>query len=187
MSLKFAGPISPPSHHGPQLLDFRSTRSASVTGLRIASALSVVALLAGCGGRGAAPPMAPPEVKVIAVAQRDVPIVSEWVATLDGYVNAQIQPQVTGYIVKQTYREGSPVHKGDVLFEIDPRPFQALLDQAKAQLAQAVAQMGKTQLDVDRDTPLAKERAIAQSQLDNDIQANLAAKAAVQSSEAQVE
>jgi membrane fusion protein (multidrug efflux system) len=102
--------------------------------------------------------MAPPEVKVIAVAQRDVPIVSEWVATLDGYVNAQIQPQVSGYIIKQTYKEGSPVHNGDVLFEIDPRPFQALLDQAKAQLAQAQAQMGKTRLDVDRDTP-ARQRA----------------------------
>ena len=135
----------------------------------------------------AASPGTPPEVKVIAVTQRDVPIVSEWVATLDGYVNAQIQPQVTGYIVKQTYKEGSPVHNGAVLFEIDPRPFQALLDQAKAQLAQAQAQLGKTQLDVDRDTPLAKERAIAQSQLDNDIQANLAAKAEVQSAEAQVE
>jgi RND family efflux transporter MFP subunit len=187
MSLEFAGTTSPPFHHGSKLLDFRSTRLARVTALHIAGALSVVALLAGCGGRGATPPMAPPDVKVIAVAQRDVPIVSEWVATLDGYVNAQIQPQVTGYIVKQTYREGSPVHKGDILFEIDPRPFQALLDQAKAQLAQAGAQMGKTQLDVDRDTPLAKERAIAQSQLDNDVQANLAAKAAVQSSEAQVE
>jgi RND family efflux transporter MFP subunit len=131
--------------------------------------------------------MAPPEVRVVAVEQKDVPIVSEWVATLDGYVNAQIQPQVTGYIVKQTYKEGSPVRRGDVLFEIDPRPFQALVDQAKAQLAQAQAQMGKTQLDVERDTPLAKERAIAQSQLDNDVQANLAAQAAVQSANAQVE
>jgi len=187
MSLEFAGTTSPPFPHGWRLLNFRSIPLAGVTALRIASALSVVALLAGCGGRGATPPMAPPEVKVIAVAQRDVPIVSEWVATLDGYVNAQIQPQVTGYIVKQTYREGSPVHKGDILFEIDPRPFQAVLNQAKAQLAQAGAQMVKTQLDVDRDTPLAKERAIAQSQLDNDIQANLAAKAAVQSSEAQLE
>jgi RND family efflux transporter MFP subunit len=187
MSLEFAGTISPAFHHGLQLLDFRSTHPASVTALRIASALSLAALLAGCGGKGATPPTASPEVKVIAVAQRDVPIVSEWVATLDGYVNAQIQPQVSGYIVKQTYREGSPVHKGDILFEIDPRPFQAVLDQAKAQLVQAGAQMGKTQLDVDRDTPLAKERAIAQSQLDNDVQANLAAKAAVQSSEAQVE
>jgi len=129
----------------------------------------------------------PPEVKVVPVEQRDVPIVSEWVATLDGYVNAMIQPQVIGYVIKQNYKEGSAVRRGDVLFEIDPRPFQALLDQAKAQLAQAQAQLGKTQLDVDRDTPLAKERAIAQSQLDNDIQANLAAKAAVQAAEAQVE
>jgi RND family efflux transporter MFP subunit len=187
MSPEFAVTTSPPFHHGSKLLNSRSTRLARVTAPHIASALSVVALLAGCGGKGATPPMAAPEVKVIAVAQRDVPIVSEWVATLDGYVNAQIQPQVTGYIVKQTYREGSPVRKGDILFEIDPRPFQAILNQAKAQLAQAGAQMVKTQLDVDRDTPLAKERAIAQSQLDNDVQANLAAKAAVQSSEAQVE
>jgi len=149
--------------------------------------LSAGALLTGCGGKAAPPPMAPPEVRVVAVEQKDVPIVSEWVATLDGYVNAQIQPQVTGYIVKQTYKEGSPVRRGDVLFEIDPRPFQALVDQAKAQLAQAQAQMGKTQLDVERDTPLAKERAIAQSQLDNDVQANLAAQAAVQSANAQVE
>jgi membrane fusion protein (multidrug efflux system) len=153
----------------------------------LTNAFLLAVALAGCGGRAAAPPSAPPLVEVAPVTQRDVPIVSEWVATLDGYVNAQIQPQVTGYIIKQTYKEGSPVHNGDVLFEIDPRPFQAILDQSKAQLAQAQAQMGKTQLDVDRDTPLAKERAIAQSQLDNDIQANLAAKAAVQSSAAQVE
>ena len=187
MSLEFAGTASPPFPPGSKHVNSRSIPLARVTALRIACALLVVALVAGCGGRAAAPPMAAPEVKVIAVAQRDVPIISEWVATLDGYVNAQIQPQVTGYIIKQTYQEGSPVHKGDILFEIDPRPFQAVLDQAKAQLAQAEAQMGKTQLDVDRDTPLAKERAIARSQLDNDVQANLAAKAAVQSSQAQVE
>jgi len=187
MSLELTGPLGPPFHQTLRLRNSRSARVHHINALLIANALSFIAFSAGCGGRAAAPPMAAPEVKVIAVAQRDVPIVSEWVATLDGYVNAQIQPQVTGYIVKQTYKEGSPVHKGDFLFEIDPRPFQAILDQAKAQLAQAQAQMGKTQLDVDRDTPLAKERAIAQSQLDNDIQANLAAKAAVQSSEAQVE
>lgn len=142
---------------------------------------------AGCAKSGPAAPQMTPDVKVVAVEQRNVPIVSEWVATLDGFVNAQIQPQVTGYLVKQNYREGAPVRKGDVLFEIDPRPFEAVLDQAKAQLAQAQAQLGKTKLDVDRDTPLAKERAIAQSQLDNDIQANLAAEAAVQSAKAQVE
>jgi len=186
MSLEFSRPAGHDFRRRPQLSNARSTRSAGAVASVVVGALSVVCLFAGCGGK-AAPPGAPPDVKVIAVTQRDVPIVSEWVATLDGYVNAQIQPQVTGYIVKQTYKEGSPIQNGEVLFEIDPRPFQALLDQAKAQLAQAQAQLGKTQLDVDRDTPLAKERAIAQSQLDNDIQANLAAKAEVQSAEAQVE
>ncbi len=106
-------------------------------------------------------------------------------ATLDGYVNAQIQSQVTGYVIRQTYKEGSFVRKGQILFQIDPRPFQAFLDQANAQLAQA--QLGKTQMDVDRDTPLAKARAIAQSQLDNDVQASRAAQAAVKAAEAQVE
>src|ERR1700691_5428136 len=159
--------------------------------IQLAAAMSAGAAMSfalmGCEAQKAPPAPPPPDVVVTPVVQKDVPIYNEWVATLDGFDNAQIQPQVTGYIVAQTYREGSPVKKGQILFEIDPRPFQALLDQAKAQLAQAQAQMGKTQLDVDRDTPLAKERAIAQSQLDNDIQANLAAKAAVQSSEAQVE
>lgn len=146
------------------------------------------ALCTGCRNpNAAAPPPPPAEVEVAPVSQKDVSIYGEWVATLDGYVNAQIQPQVTGYIIQQTYKEGSFVRKGQMLFQIDPRPFQALLDQAKAQLAQAQAQLGKTQLDVDRDTPLAKERAIAQSQLDNDVQANLAAKAAVKAGEAQVE
>src|SRR6266404_4078217 len=186
MSLEFAGLLSPPFHHGPQLLDFRSAHRASVTALRIAGALSVVAVLAGCGGRGAGLPMAPPEVKVIAVAQRDVPIVSEWVATLDGYVNAQIQPQVTGYLLKQTYREGSFVRKDDVLFEIDPRPFEATLDQAKAQLAQSEANASKAARDLERDTPLAEARAIPRSQLDNDVQAHRAAVAAVDAARAQV-
>ncbi len=144
-------------------------------------------VLSGCQSQKASGPPPPAEVEVVSVVQKDVPIYGEWVATLDGYVNAQIQPQVTGYIVDQTYKEGSFVRKGQILFQIDTRPFQALLDQAKAQLAQAQAQLGKTQLDVDRDTPLAKERAIAQSQLDNDIQANLAAKASVKAAEAQVE
>ena len=141
-------------------------------------------VLSGCQSQKASGPPPPVEVEVVSVVQKDVPIYGEWVATLDGYVNAQIQPQVTGYIVDQTYKEGSFVRKGQILFQIDTRPFQALLDQAKAQLAQAQAQLGKTQLDVDRDTPLAKERAIAQSQLDNDIQANLAAKASVKAAAA---
>jgi RND family efflux transporter MFP subunit len=142
----------------------------------------------GCGNKNvsaAAPP--PPNVQVAEVVQRDVPVYHEWIATLDGYVNAIIQPQVSGYLIKQNYREGALVRKNEVLFKIDPRPFQAVLDQAKAQLAQAEAQRGKTQLDVQRDTPLAKEKAIAQSQLDNDIQANLAAKATVQADKAAIE
>lgn len=161
-------------------------RRPPFAGTLLAGVLFAVSALSGCSKPAAAPGVAP-DVKVAVVEQRDVPIISEWVATLDGYVNAQIQPQVSGYIIQQNYKEGAPVRKGAVLFEIDPRPFQAVLDQAKAQLAQAQAQLGKTKLDVDRDTPLAKERAIAQSQLDNDIQANLAADAAVQSAKAQVE
>ena len=129
----------------------------------------------------------PPEVEVASVVQKDVRITGEWVATLDGYVNAQIQPQVTGYLIKQDYREGSFVHKDDVLFEIDPRPFQAALDQAKAQLAQAEAQLGNAQLNVKRDIPEAEANAIPQSQLDNDTQAQLAGKAGVEAGQAAVE
>ena len=120
------------------------------------------------------------------VVQRDVPVYHEWVATLDGFINAQIKPQVSGYLIKQMYQEGQLVDKNQVLFKIDPRPFQAVLDQTKAQLAQAKAQLGKTDLDVKRDTPLAREKAIAQSQLDNDIEANQAAEAAVQAAQAAV-
>jgi RND family efflux transporter MFP subunit len=141
----------------------------------------------GCQAKSAATPPPPPDVEVITVLQQDVPIVSEWVATTDGYINAQITPQVTGYLVAQTYREGSYVRKDDVLFEIDPRPFHATLDLASGQLAQAQAQLGKARLDVERDTPLAKERAIAQSQLDTEVQAALAAEAVVKSAQANVE
>jgi membrane fusion protein (multidrug efflux system) len=148
---------------------------------------ATVFVAAGCGGPKAAPAVPNPEVEVASVVQKDVPIFSEWVATLDGYINAQIQPQVAGYVIRQAYKEGSFVRKGQILFQIDPRPLQALLDQAKAQLAQARAQLGKTEMDVNRDTPLAKQRAIAQSQLDNDIQAQQAAKAAGMAAEALVE
>ncbi len=151
--------------------------------------LAVFAFLlsGGCRNNQAAPSMGPPDVEVTDVMQKDVPIYGEWIATLDGYVNAKIQPQVTGYLIKQSYTEGSFVRKGEVLFEIDPRPFHAALDQAKAQLAQAEAQLGKATLDVERDTPLAQAKAIAQSQLDNDVQAKLGAKAFVEAAKATVE
>ena len=145
-------------------------------------------LTAGCGNKNVSAAAAPPpNVQVMPVIQRDIPIYHEYLATLDGFVNAQIQPQVSGYLIKQNYVEGAVVRRNQVLFKIDPRPFQAIVDQARAQVAQAEAQLGKTKLDVQRDTPLAKEKAIAQSQLDNDIQANLASQATVQADRAAVE
>ena len=167
--------------------EIRSSLFSSAARLVFVLVPATVFLAAGCGKQMAAPAIPSPEVEVASVVQKDVPIYSEWVSTLDGYVNAQIQPQVTGYVVRQTYKEGSFVRKGQILFQIDPRPFRALVDQANAQLAQTQAQLAKTQMDVDRDSPLAAARAIAQSQLDNDVQANRAAQAAVKAAEAQVE
>src|SRR5438270_73791 len=102
--------------------------------------------------RASAPPP-PPVVEVAPVVQRTVPVIGEWIGTTEGYVNAQIQPQVSGYLIRQDYREGAYVKKGRVLFEIDPRPFQAALDQAKGQLAQEEAQVANADLNVKRDIP----------------------------------
>lgn len=146
-----------------------------------------VLFFGGCSSGKANPASPPPVVKVATVVQQDTPIYGEWVGTLDGYINAQIQPRVSGYIIRQNYTEGSVVRKGQVLFEIDARPFKAALDQAKAQLAEAEAQLGRASLDVERDTPLAQARAIARSQLDTEIQAKLAAQALVQAAKANVQ
>jgi RND family efflux transporter MFP subunit len=155
---------------------------------RIIPILGSVVLMAACKASDASPaPPPPPEVSVITVAPERVALTSEWIATLDGFVNAQIRPQVSGYLVKRNYDEGAVVRKGQVLFEIDPRPFESVLAQSRAQLAEAEAQLGKTDRDLQRDKPLASQRAIAQSQLDNDIQSNLAAQAAVKSATASVE
>jgi membrane fusion protein (multidrug efflux system) len=144
--------------------------------------------LSGCAKKQAAPAGPPPPmpVTVVQVQATDVPLTGEWVATLDGYVNAQIQPQVSGYIIRQDYREGGTVAKGQVLFQIDPRPFQAALDQAQGQLAQAQAQLGLAQTNVNRDAPLAKLHAIAQSQLDTDKAQKAQAAATVESAQAAV-
>lgn len=135
----------------------------------------------------------PPTVQVAAVEQRDVSLTNEWIATMDGYVNSQIQSHVSGYLIRQNYREGSAVRKGELLFEIDPRPFQATLDQSLAQLAQAQAQvlqsqaqLAKAAQDVARDSPLAEAKAIAQSEMDNDLQAKAGAEAAVTAAQAAV-
>jgi membrane fusion protein (multidrug efflux system) len=164
---------------------------SNATGLRsgcFAGPLLLLVVITACSrGNVHAAATSVPEVRVAPVIQQDVPVYKEWVATLDGYVNAQIRPQVSGYIVKQEYKEGSLVRKGQALFEIDPRPFKAALDRAKGDLAQAQAQLGKSTLDVERDTPLAQARAIAKSQLDNEIQAKLGAQAAIESNKAAVE
>jgi RND family efflux transporter MFP subunit len=142
----------------------------------------------GCNSNkvhASAPP--PPSVEVAPVIQKDVPVDGVWIGTLQGYVNAQIQPQVSGYLIRQDYREGAVVRKDQLLFEIDPRPFQAALDQAKGQLAQAQAQMANADINVKRDIPEAEAHAIPQSQLDNDTQALLGAKAAVEADQAAVE
>jgi len=142
----------------------------------------------GCGEKKPAPTaLLPPDVEVVNVIQQDVPIYSEWIGTTQGLVNAVIRAQVTGYLLKRNYKEGSFVRKGEMLFEIDPRTFQAALDQAQGQLAAAKARLGKTELDVKRYTPLAKQSAISQQELDDAIQANLAAKAGIQSAAAAVE
>jgi RND family efflux transporter MFP subunit len=143
----------------------------------------------GCSNgkvRAAAPPSRP-VVEVAPVIQKDVPVQGEWVGTLEGYVNAKIQPQVSGYLIRQDYHEGAFVKKGQLLFEIDPRPFQAVLDQTKGQLAQVEAQMANAELNVNRDIPEAEAHAIPQSQLDTDTQSLRGAKAAVEASQAAVE
>ena len=141
-----------------------------------------------------APKAGPPDVEVVQVEQKDVPIYGEWIGTLDGFVNADVRAQVTGYLMRQAYQEGAFVKKGQLLFQIAPRPFQAALDQAQGQLAQARATLanaeavqGRTQLDVNRYTPLAKEQAASQQDLDNAVQNNLAAEASVKTAQAQIE
>jgi len=127
----------------------------------------------------------------VQVEQKDVPIFGEWIGTLDGFTNADVRAQVTGYLQRQAYQEGAFVNKGQLLFEIDPRPFQAALDQAQGQLAQAKAQLAtaeavqvRTQLDVEKYTPLVKVQAASQQDLDNSVQNNLAAKATVETARA---
>ena len=174
----------------------------------LAPAALILSSCSGTTSAAGAPPPAPPEVEVAQVEQRNVPIYREWIGTLAGRVNAAIKAQITGYLLAQGYAEGAFVKKGELLFEIDPRPFQAALDQAEgqlsqaygqlaqakaqlvqsqAQLAQAEANQRRTQLDFDRYVPLAKQQAITQQDLDNATQNNLSAQAQVEAAKAQVE
>src|SRR6266849_6498041 len=187
------------------MLNVRTTASDAILLSLIATLLGMTA---GCSPKtsGATAPT-PLEVGIASVQQRDVPVYHEWIGTLDGLVNSDIKAEVSGYLVQQAYKEGSFVAKGQLLFQIDPRPFQATLDQARGQLAQSQGQLEqaraqfaqaeaqvavaeanqhRTQLDVDRYTPLAQQQAITQQDLDNATQNNLAAKAQVQAAKAQV-
>jgi RND family efflux transporter MFP subunit len=171
--------------------------------------LAACLFIAGCSATASAPGGFPPAaVEVVPVEQKDMPTYREWIGTLDGYVNAPIKAQVNGYLLRQNYIEGSFVVKGQLLFEIDPRPFQAAVDQSEGQLAQANGQLAtaraqliqaqanltsaeagqkRTQLDVEKYTPLAKAKAVTQQDLDNATQNNLSAVAQVKASEAAIE
>lgn len=145
-----------------------------------ALAIALIAVLSGCSKPQQAAEAPPPDVQVVSVVQKDVPIYREWVGSLAGDVDATISAQITGYLLKQEYREGQYVKAGDVLFQIDPRTYQAALDQATAKLV-------KTEQDVQRYIPLAKTQAISQQELDDAIQANLANKAAVEAAQLNVQ
>jgi RND family efflux transporter MFP subunit len=152
----------------------------------VALAILAALLLPGCGPKPAPPPSAPPVVLVTEATKEDVPIFREAIATLDGSTNTQIHAQVTGYLIKQAYAEGSQVKQGDLLFEIDPRPFQAELDKATATLASKQAVLAQTKQDLTRYATLVKNGAVSQQEYQNQVQTNLSAQADVDSAQASV-
>jgi len=147
----------------------------------------MVALALAACQKTTSPPPPPPEVQVVDVIQKDVPIYSEWVGTLDGYVNAEIRPKIEGYLQKQLYRDGAFVRQGDVLFEIDPRQYQAALDQAMGTKGRAEAALFKARNDVQRYTPLVAQKAVSQQELDNAVAAEMESTAALESAKANVQ
>jgi RND family efflux transporter MFP subunit len=179
-------------------LKFKHVAWASA-GLLLAAMLLIVVTHSSAKPKPQAPPK--PIVEVVQVEQKDVPIYGEWIGTLSGQVNADIKAQVTGYLLTRNYKEGSYVAKGQLLYQIDPRPFQAALDQAKGQLAQAEAQLIQDQaqlataeatqlrsrLDVEKYGPLSKADAVSKQDFDNATQTNLANKAQVQAAKAAIE
>jgi membrane fusion protein (multidrug efflux system) len=170
-------------------IEYRRSEEATVSLLGICSLLPVLIaglLLFGCGKEQKAPPQAP-VVEVVEVIQKDVPVYGEWVGTLDGSVNATIRAQVQGYLIKQNYTEGDFVKKDQVLFEIDPRPYQAALDDAKGQLAQAEARWQTAKANLVRIRPLAEQSAVSKKDLDDAIGAEESTRASVMSAKAAIE
>src|SRR5262245_39491688 len=155
--------------------------------LKKATAIAAVIVCAACGKKAEAPPAAPPDVLVTPVVQQDVPVVKEWIGTLQGSVDAEIRPKVQGYILRRSYGEGTFVRKGEALFEIDPRQFQAAYDQASGTVGRTEAALAKTKVDVDRYTPLAAQKAVSQQELDNALAARDEATAALAAAKASQE
>jgi membrane fusion protein (multidrug efflux system) len=149
----------------------------------ISTTLISIFSLAACGDKSVPPPPTP-TVEVVSVAQKDVPIYMEWIGSLDGNVNALIRPQVTGYLIRQNYREGDLVKQGQPLFEIDPRTFEAAVDEAKGLRAQQAARFETTKANLDRIKPLAAVNAVSQKDLDDATGAHLSAKAQLEAAEA---
>lgn len=145
--------------------------------IRLGSLIFASVVLAGCGQpTSSAPPPPPPDVTVTKVVQHDEQIRQEWIGTLDGFVDADIRAQVSGYLIHQNYRDGAAVKKGDLLFEIDPRPFEAAESEAKANYERANA-------DLERDKALVGTDAVPRSQYDTAVAAQLTAKAALQTAD----
>jgi multidrug efflux pump subunit AcrA (membrane-fusion protein) len=128
--------------------------------LIIATWLAIAASIGGCKKAPPPPPTAP-TVRVVTLKTRDVEQIREWLATLDGSTNADIRPQVSGYIQQVNYAEGSEVKNGALLFTLDKRPFVAAVEKAKGDLQNAIAQRNKSRDDVNRYTPLVAEHAIS--------------------------
>jgi membrane fusion protein (multidrug efflux system) len=161
-------------------------RHRSIAPHRLIAALGFGLALAGCGKK---PPPAPPppEVLVTEVIQQDVPIYNEYVGQLDASVNATIEARVQGYLISQNYKEGQPIKKGDVLFEIDRRPFEAALAQAKAALLQAEASAKQAELNAQRATDLFARKVSSEQERDNAVQTAEAARAQAEAQRAAVE
>jgi len=164
---------------------YHDVRSPGLAAYLLAAACLSAGLVSGCGEQKATGPAAP-TVEVVNVVVKDVPIVREWVGATDGLVNAKINAQVQGYLIKQNYKEGSLVKKGQILFEIDPRPFQAALEQAKGQLAINEGQLYTAKANLEKIRPLAAVNAVSKKDLDDAIGREASAKAAVQAAKAAV-
>jgi membrane fusion protein, multidrug efflux system len=174
-----------------KLVNTFQSSCCSMTGARPLVAVASLALAAlltlGCQKKEAAQPPPPPAVEVTPVVQKDVPIYSQWVGTLDGYVNAVIRPQVAGYLIRQNYREGDAVRKGATLFQIDPRTFKAALDEAKANWDQQRARHNTAQANLKRIRPLVQKNALSRKDLDDAVGLELSTRAMVEAAQAEYE